>query len=303
MIKALNLDDMFRPIAFSELRFTLLQFSGGEFHFVLKDQSYDDVEKVVITHRVNTPADIVLLHIAADALRKVGIRDLDLVMPYLPYARQDRHNEENYGESFTLEVFANLINLIGFKQIYSLDVHSDVAPALIKNLKSIKNLSYVVRAIQSSRTVTIQNGAVTTYIKNPDPIWLISPDSGANKKANKLYSDLSKLEMFTIKGLVKCDKQRDVKTGKLSGFEIPSIDFEGLDCIIVDDICDGGGTFVGLGHELKKRNINNLYLFVSHGIFSQGYQDLGTIFKEIYTTNSFKDIDKNYFVHQFKFEI
>jgi len=57
--------------------------------------------------------------------------------------------------------------------------------------------------------------------------------------------------------------------------------------LIVDDICDGGGTFLGLAEELKECNSGDLYLAVSHGIFSKGSQTLLDNFKSIYSTDSF----------------
>jgi ribose-phosphate pyrophosphokinase len=60
--------------------------------------------------------------------------------------------------------------------------------------------------------------------------------------------------------------------------------------LIVDDICDGGGTFIGLAAELKNKNAGKLYLAVSHGIFSKGFDSL-KCFDKIFTTNSFKDFD------------
>jgi ribose-phosphate pyrophosphokinase len=59
----------------------------------------------------------------------------------------------------------------------------------------------------------------------------------------------------------------------------------------VDDICDGGGTFIGLVDALKKKNAGDLYLAVSHGIFSKGFDELTGSFKTIFTTDSFRDIE------------
>lgn len=293
---------MFQPVVFPEIDYKLLQFSGGEYHIQLLGKIYyATVEKVVITHRMNTPADIVLLHIAVNALRLVGVKRFDLVMPYVPYARQDRHTDENFGQSFTLDVFADLINPLGFEKIYSLDVHSNVTPALVKNLNNVSNLPYVVRAINYSRQIRTVNEVFTTIQKSEEPIWLISPDSGANSKINKLHKELLNFNIG-IKGVLKCDKKRDVLTGKLSGFEVPNVDMQGFDYMIVDDICDGGGTFIGLAKELAKHNPGNGYLFVSHGIFSAGYDTLNEIFQKIYTTNSVKDIEHP-LIKQFKFEI
>ena len=87
-------------------------------------------------------------------------------------------------------------------------------------------------------------------------------------------------------------KQRDVKTGKLKAFKVYADDLRGRDCIIVDDICDGGGTFMGLAEELKQKGAGKLYLAVSHGIFNRGFEELNKVFEKIYTTDSFRDIEE-----------
>jgi len=69
----------------------------------------------------------------------------------------------------------------------------------------------------------------------------------------------------------------------------------------VDDICDGGGTFIGLAKALKQKNAGNLYLAVSHGIFSKGFNELNKHFTKIFTTDSFKTINESN-VEQLKLE-
>jgi len=60
----------------------------------------------------------------------------------------------------------------------------------------------------------------------------------------------------------------------------------------VDDICDGGGTFLGLATALKEKNAGKLSLIVSHGIFSKGFEELNKSFDTVFTTNSFRDIEE-----------
>ena len=88
--------------------------------------------------------------------------------------------------------------------------------------------------------------------------------------------------------IIYCDKTRDVATGKIDGFEVYSGQLDNTKpCIIVDDICDGGGTFIGLAKQLNLKGGGDLYLAVSHGIFSNGLQTLNDYCKRIYTTDSF----------------
>jgi ribose-phosphate pyrophosphokinase len=62
---------------------------------------------------------------------------------------------------------------------------------------------------------------------------------------------------------------------------------------MVDDICDGGGTFLGLAEELKSKNAGKLFLAVSHGIFSKGISKLSSMFENIFTTDSIKSMDES----------
>ena len=60
----------------------------------------------------------------------------------------------------------------------------------------------------------------------------------------------------------------------------------------MDDICDGGGTFLGLADELRKRNAGPLHLAISHGIFSKGTEVLRQKFDRLFTTDSIRSTDE-----------
>ena len=288
MIRSLNIDEAFAPTAHEPIKFTMFKFKGGEMHIKLDSQAnYNESDKVVITNRFTSGDDIMKVLIAKDALQIMGVKNFELVMPYIPYARQDR--QCNVGESFTLKVFTDLINSAKFSKVYVVDAHSDVAPALINNCVNISNHYYVQELHYC--LASYRNGELNKELV------LVSPDSGANKKCNKLFDEV---KVFTK--IVKCDKRRNLATGALSFFEVFSDDLNGTDCLIVDDICDGGRTFVGIAEELKKKNAGDIYLFVTHGIFSYGTDDLKQYFKKIFTTNSFKDITDD-LIQQIKIKI
>ena len=281
MSAVLNLDPLFHPYETDVISFESFIFKGGESHIRIPDPvpikrflgtenvNLCDIDEVVITTRIRTGDDVMKLLLAKDALERLGVKNIDLIIPYLPYARQDRVCNE--GESFSLKVFTNLINSLKFNEVTVFDSHSDVGPALIDRCNNVPNIEFVRIAVTDI---------------NQDNLVLVSPDSGANKKVNKLFDSLE----GKFDGIVKCDKKRNLKDQSLKGFEVFTDDLQGKPCLIVDDICDGGRTFVGIAEELKKKNAGDLYLFVSHGIFSYGFDELEKHFKKIYTTNSFSDI-------------
>ena len=265
-IMILNLDKNFSPLGNeNEINFQNFTFSGGEPH--IKIASNFDVNQIVtITHRLNSFNDLGLLCVAVDALRRMEVKIINIFIPYFPAARQDRVMIP--GEPLSVKVYADILNAMNLNKVTVFDAHSEVTPALVNNCEVIPNHKFITEVLK-----TVGNN-----------VKLISPDGGALKKVYKLSEFLGGIDV------VECSKSRDVKTGKLSGFKVYDDNLQGMNCLIVDDICDGGGTFIGLAEELKKKNAGKLYLAVSHGIFNKGFEDL-KCFDKIFTTDSFRDFE------------
>lgn len=260
----LNLDKNFKPLDGEEIQFESFVFAGGEPHIKI----ISTIEKgtvITVTHRLNTFNDLGLLCMAVDALQRMDAKLETLLIPYFPAARQDRLMIS--GEPLSVKVYADIINNFRFENINVFDAHSEVTPALLNKCEVINNHKFIRQVLNSIGS----------------KVLLISPDGGALKKIYKVSESLGGIEV------IECSKSRDVKTGKLKGFKVYADDLDGKDCLIVDDICDGGGTFIGLADELKKKNAGKLYLVVSHGIFSHGFDELH-IFEKIFTTDSIREI-------------
>ncbi|WP_306565716.1 ribose-phosphate diphosphokinase [Flavobacterium lindanitolerans] len=263
----LNLDTHFNPFPGKrEIQFQSFTFSGGEPHIKI-NPDFDIAEPVTITHRINSFNDFGLLLLAIDALKRMDVKLINVFIPYFPAARQDRVMIS--GEPLSVKVYADILNSLKLNKVTVFDAHSEVTPALLDNCEVISNHAFIAEVLE----------------KIGKEVKLISPDGGALKKIYKVSEYLGGVEV------VECSKSRDVKTGKLSGFKVYNDDLKGMDCLIVDDICDGGGTFVGLAEELKKKNAGKLYLAVSHGIFNKGFDVFQKDFEKIFTTNSFREFD------------
>ena len=263
----LNLDTNFHPYSNErELKFQSFIFAGGEPHIKI-NPDFDTTESVTITDRLNSFNDLGLLILAVDALRRIGVKTINAFIPYFPAARQDRLMIK--GEPLSVKVYTDIINSLQLNKVTIFDPHSEVTPALLNNIEVIYNYQFIAEVIKR----------IGSEVK------LISPDGGALKKIYKVSEYLGGIDV------VECSKSRDVKTGKLSGFKVYEDDLQGINCLIVDDICDGGGTFIGLAEELKNKNAGRLYLAVSHGIFNKGFEELNKNFTKIFTTNSFKDVE------------
>lgn len=264
-MKALHLTPGFAPVDLPEIQYKTFLFSGGEVHIQLNEAAGD----VLITARLNSSDDVMRMLLAVDALRRAGAGKISAFMPYLPYARQDRVMVD--GEPLSIRVMTTLLNSCGFHRIYVYDVHSEVSLALLDNVQLITNESLV-----------------RTVLKDKKDYLLVSPDAGALKKIYKLATALQ----YTG-DIVLCNKIRDVRDGAIKRVDIDCKDLQGKECFIVDDICDGGTTFVGVAKELKGCNAGNINLIVSHGIFSRGEAPLVEYLDHVYTTDSFREIQSS----------
>lgn len=187
-----------------------------------------------------------------------------LNIPYLPFARQDK--DISNSSTFNLLVLRDLLWLIDEDlDIITVDVHSDSAYQLFGysfNNKSPKNFHMDV-------------------IEQTHPAYIVFPDKGASER----YPYLKKYPHVIF------EKERDQATGKILSLKLlGEHKFKPLDdFLIVDDLCDYGGTFCGVSqylHDTIGKDIS-VDLCVTHGLFSGGKEVLHKAgIKKIFTTNS-----------------
>lgn len=261
------------PIKVNKKYIKHFNFSGGECHVSIADIAIDEETEVVA--RLYSSDDVICLIMTVDAIRhKSPDTEINLVIPYFPYARQDRVCNE--GEAFSVSVMAGLINALQCKSVTVYDPHSQITVDLLNNCHVV------------SQADLLENSIVATGIKSKG-LSVVSPDAGAKAKTKEI-ADRLKVEA------IYCTKTRDTATGIITGTHIPD-GVSGRDFIIVDDICDGGRTFIELAKALKEGGANSLYLYVTHGIFSKGLSVLKERFVHVYCHHCFlqsDDIDQQF---------
>lgn len=240
------------------------QFPGGELHITdswTKDGSI--LQDQTILCRIKCTDDLMKLCLFVDAFKRfTGRMPYKLVLPYIPYARQDR--VANPGEALSIKVFADILNSLNFRQVLVLDPHSDVGTALINNIKILPQWEIFADSI-------------------PQEVDLISPDAGALKKIYKLQEAAYNLGIEVP--VRTATKHRDTQTGFISGTSLDGVP-KHKTCVVVDDICDGGGTFLALAKTLQEQYEKRI-LMVTHGIFSKGLEELSKYYDRLLATNSF----------------
>lgn len=185
-----------------------------------------------------------------------------LNLPYLPNARMDRIRSSE--EVFTLKGFADVINWLQFDCVTVLDVHSNVASALLNNVQVYNPKSYIDIAI--SKVKALEN--------NSDrPLILYFPDEGSAKRYSGLFKDIP---------YCYGEKQRDWETGKILGLNIRTNNLPliaGMNVLMVDDIIAYGGSLYYSAKELKRIGANNIYAYATHTENSILDPEKGTLIK------------------------
>ena len=224
----------------------------------------DENEHYLIKSRMSSYTNLIEICAYNDILKSNGAT-VSLYCPYILGGRSDRRFTPN--QSFDLKIVTNILNSCNFKSITVLDPHSDVQTALI-NCRVINNEI---------------NWIFQKYPENHE-FWenktLISPDAGSFKKLNSVSKRLNI-------PMISASKERDLSGNLSTEF---NGDVSGKNLVIIDDICDGGRTFINLGESLKSKGSSSITLIVTHGIFSKG-TELPNI-DYIVTTNSYQNLEK-----------
>ena len=250
-------------------------FSAGEiqvklkfpFHKVDKNEPFD------IRAYIFDAKGIVELLMISDALYRAHPETPQhLILPYLPYSRQDRVCAD--GEAFGLDVMLRMLALAHFTTITTYDAHSAVA---LNSFLAIKNVTaeHFVSKIAGVEKFT----------------HIVAPDKGGYERAERC-ADLLGIPMLIGK------KKRDPNTGEITGTSV-HLDNAAMDSVgylgdskllIVDDIIDGGRTFIELAKVINPllSEKGRLELFATHGIFSKGRKIVEEHFDYIYVANDFE---------------
>ena len=246
-------------------------FNGGECHVKIPDWTMY-AQTVSMTAWLYNSDDIMKLLLIVNALqqRRQDIK-INLTIPYFPYARQDRVC--NPGEAHSILTMAQLIEVMRVNKLIIYDPHSEITPALLR--VHVRELNVITRKDILKKAVQFMH-----------PNWwiLVSPDDGAEKETRLIAGETGYASVY-------CTKVRDTLTGNIVGTEVPAVLADGK-YLIIDDICDGGRTFIEIAKKFIAQGVpkENLNLYVTHGIFSKGFFPLVPYFNHIYCYHKFPGV-------------
>jgi ribose-phosphate pyrophosphokinase len=188
----------------------------------------------------------------------------------MAYARQDKAFLE--GEIISIAVLAQVIENFGVDEVITVDIHNDVSLSYFSvNIKNVTAMPALAEYIKNNLTI--------------DKSFIISPDAGGIKRANK-FAQLLKLPVLCLK------KKRDRKTGFVSIDENIGMKVDGMNAILVDDMISTGGSIIKACEVLQKQKIANITVLCTHAILVDDALEkiINSGVKEIISTNSIPSI-------------
>lgn len=235
------------------VRYEIIHFPDGQPHIRLVDE-LNHKDNVVIDTRITNVDWLFILVQLLDICNRHGITPYVYIW-YLMGGRMDR--------------------VMSFNEPYTLKIIQDILSQYDATFELYEPHSY--HSIKGK----FVNAVIAHNFHDKKDDIICFPDEGA----------IDRYVFLLNKPYICCKKKRDSATGTLSGFELDlrGVDIVDKDVMVIDDICDGGGTFCGIAPLIRKHNPKTLSLSVAHAIQKEGILKVAALYDNVYITDSYKD--------------
>ncbi len=237
-------------------------FKDGEFKVRVKENIRG--KKCFFIHDANQEPSRWLASLAftLDAMAFSSPKEINLIMPYTRFARQER--KEDSRVSVNAKVLANLVSDYADRGM-TVDLHAPQMQEYFSipfdNLYSFPSLITHLRAQHA--------GCL-------DNLVVVSPDLGGGKRAEALVKRLVKQGIHADVALGYKTRKRENEVEKVAIIG----EVAGKNCLVVDDMIDTGGTMIKTGEALLEKGATSVCAFATHGLFNDRTRNFG-VFKEV----------------------
>jgi ribose-phosphate pyrophosphokinase len=219
------------------------RFSDGEFNFQIEENARGADVFIIQPTCPPTDQNLMELLIMLDTFRRASAERVTAVIPYFGYARSDKKDRPRV--PIASKLIANLIATAGAQRVLTIDLHA----SQIQGFFDIP-----VDHLFAAPVI------IDYFQKNPvENMIVVAPDTGGAERARAYAKRLST-------GLALCDKRRE----KANVAEVMNIvgDVKGKNCLIIDDMCDTGGTICKVAEALHNAGANKIFACFTHAVFS-----------------------------------
>ncbi|MEA3355130.1 MAG: ribose-phosphate pyrophosphokinase [Patescibacteria group bacterium] len=225
------------------------RFKNDESRILVKEDRLG--KEAVVVQSLSQPTDhnLIEFNLICDALKRMGVKEITAVIPWLGYSKQDKVFRQ--GEPLSVKVIAKMLQVISLEKIITFDLH---------NLAILG--FFEIPVINLSARLLLEDYFLKKINKNT---IVVAPDAGAIKLSTAFAHKLGI-------GVVYIDKKRDLKTGKVKIFGI-SGGVKGKEVIIIDDMIATGGTLIKTANFLRKKGVQSIKVGVTHHLYVNGTQE------------------------------
>lgn len=225
-------------------RATAERFSDGEFNFQIEENVRGGDVFIVQPTCPPTDSHLMELLVMLDAFRRSSAERVTAVVPYYGYGRSDKKDRPRV--PIAAKMVANLLTTAGADRIVTIDLHA----AQIQGFFDIP-----VDHLYAS-PVMIRYYSQQSPLPN---LTVVAPDTGGAERA-RAYAKRLNAE------LALCDKRRE----RANVAEVMNVvgDVEGRSCLIVDDMCDTGGSLTKVARALKAAGAATVHACFTHAVLS-----------------------------------
>lgn len=226
-------------------KISVKHFADGEI-LVEPEQTVRGRKVYVVQSTCNPVTERLMeLLVSIDALKRASAAEINCIIPYYGYARQDRKACPR--QPITAKLVANLLEAAGADRVITIDLHATQIQGFF-NIPT-DDLTAIPMIAQYFRNKNIP----------AEDLVVVSPDHGGTTRARRMGELLGA-------PLAIIDKRRPrpnvCEANNVIG------DVAGKHCIVVDDICDTGGSLVAGCELLKEKGAKDIYAAITHGVFS-----------------------------------
>ncbi|MDK6302313.1 MULTISPECIES: ribose-phosphate diphosphokinase [Corynebacterium] len=226
---------------------TARNFANGEI-FVRFEESVRGSDAFVLQSHPQPLNDWLMEQLLMiDALKRGSAKRITAILPFYPYARQDKKHRGR--EPISARLIADLFKAAGADRLVSVDLHTDQIQGFFDG------------PVDHMHALPI----LTKHIKenyNLDNIVVVSPDAGRVKESEKWANQLGGAPLAFIHKTRDIDVANKVTSNRVVG------DVEGRTCVLLDDMIDTGGTIAGAVQVLKNAGAGDVIIATTHGVFS-----------------------------------
>jgi ribose-phosphate pyrophosphokinase len=225
-------------------------FSSGEQHVQFLENLRGKV--VFLVQPTNPPAEnLVRLMLALDAAHGASAREVNVVMPFFGYSRQDKKSKSR--EPISARMIAVTLENLGATRLLTMDLHNDAISGFFRTT--------IVDNLYASHVFVPHFKEYFKDALEKDDLVVVSPDAGGAKRAQAYAKRLMKVGDLAI-----IHKERDIPTQvarmKLIG------DVKDKVALMVDDIADTCGTLARAADLLAENGAREVYAATTHGVLS-----------------------------------